>query len=171
MRLLEQRGGHVWVTDAPNWAALSGKNHLTIGVSKQGITERADRGLRWQLGQMYGVLGPGLIFTEHVFQGLRRDMYVRMDRNAAASKFALAWAAKRDAQLAGDKFSPTLEFADPPLNRVFVVYISPNEMLSDFPDVFGWAEHWTWVAADGRLAGAPVEWSDRYDKKVWSREA
>ena len=160
----------MWVADAPNWPSIPGKDHLTIAVSKDGIKDRADRGLRWQLGQMYGIVGPGLIFAEHVFQGLRRHMYVRMDPNAAASKFALTWGAHRDAQLVGDEFNPTLEFTDPPPNRVFVVYISPNEMLSKFPDVFGWAEHWAWVAADVRLAGAPVEWNDRYDRKVWSRE-
>ncbi len=170
MRLLKQPGGHVWIADAPNWAGIPGKEHLTVAISKTGIKDRADQGFSWQLGQLYGILEPGLIFTQHVFQGLRRDMYVREDKNAAAKKFALSWVANRDARLVGDEYNPTLEFADPPPNRVFVVYISPNEMLQEFPDVFGWAEHWTWVAADGQLAGAPVEWNDRYDRKVWSRK-
>ena len=169
LRLLKQPGGHVWVADAPNWPGLPGRDHVIIAVAKQGIEERAGRGHSWQLGQMYGVVGPGLIFAEHVFQGLRREMYVRMNKKAAATKLAVTWAAKRDAQLVGDKYHTHIQFTEPPPNRVFVVYISPNGMLSEYPDVLGWAEHWAWVAADGQMSGAPVEWNDRYDKKLWSR--
>jgi hypothetical protein len=168
VELLRQRGGHVWVADAPNWTDDRTKTHLTIAVSFQGIRSRADRGIRWALGQMYGVLAPGLILAEYVFEGLRRDMYVREDMNAAKHKLAVSWAAKRDAELVGDSFAPTLRFVEVPANRVFVVYISPNEMLTEFPDVYGWAEHWAWVGADADLPGAPVDWNTRYDRKIWS---
>jgi hypothetical protein len=117
---------------------------------------------------MYGVVAPGLIFAEHVFEGLRRDMYVRDDKTADKHKLAVTWTAKRDAELVGDKFSPTLRFVDAPPGRVFVVYISINGMLTEFPDVYGWAEHWTWVGAAPDLLGAPVDWNTRYDRKIWS---
>ena len=78
---------------------------------------------------MYGVVAPGLIFAEHVFEGLRRDMYVRDDKTADKHKLAVTWAAKRDAELVGDKFSPTLRFVEASPGRVFVVYISINEEL------------------------------------------
>lgn len=72
------------------------------------------------------------------------------------------------AELEADKFEPILRYVAAPANRVFVVYISPNEMLSQFPDVYGWAEHWAWVAADPSLKGAPIDWETRYDEKIWS---
>jgi hypothetical protein len=169
VELLKQPGSHVWVADAPAWTG-DPKSSFRIGIWKDGIQFRADKGLSWQLGQMYGVVGPGLIFAQHVFQGLRRDMYVREDKEAAKAKFAVTWTANRDCELVGDKTHSTLKFTDPPPNRVFVVYISPNRMLTEFPDIFGWAEHWTWVGADSELKGAPVDHNARYDRKVWSRE-
>jgi hypothetical protein len=112
---------------------------------------------------VYGVVGPGLIFTQHVF---RRDKCVADDRNAAAKKFIATWAAKRNAGLEGDRCTPTLSYVDAPSGRVFAVYISLNETLTYFPDMYGWADHWAWSAADPKLAGAPVEWDTRYDKKL-----
>ena len=124
VELLKQPGANVWIADAPNWTDDRTRTNLTIAVSFQGIRSRADRGIRWALGQMYGVLETGLISAEHVFEGLRRDMYVREDMNAAKRKLAVSWAAKRDSELIGDRFAPTLRFVEAPVNRVFVVYIS-----------------------------------------------
>lgn len=78
------------------------------------------------------------------------------------------WAAPRDAKLVGDEFNPSLQYFDAPANGVFAVYISPNEMLTDFPDIYGWAEHWAWIAADPTVSGAPIEWNSRFDAKIWS---
>lgn len=113
-----------------------------------------------------------MISAQHVFQGLRRDMLVRDDEDAAAKKLAVTWKANRDAVYVGDKnVGGHLEFMDAPQNRVFAVYVSRNEMLEQFPDIYGWAEHWTWIAAAPDLAGAPVGWDERYDKQLWSRVA
>jgi len=167
VELLKQPGSHVWVADAPDWTGSS-KSHLRIAVYLPTIVGRAERGLSWQLGQMYGVVGTGLIMTRHVFQGLKRDMYVRDDKDAASKKLVATWAASRDAEIVGDRSNPHLNYVPAPENRVFGVYISPNEMLTDYPDIDGWAEHWAWIAADPDCPGAPIDWNFRYDKKVWS---
>lgn len=167
MKLLSQPGGHVWVADAPDWNGTS-KSHLSIAVYLPTVVARASRALSWQLGQMYGVLGTGLIMTRHVFLGLKRDMYVREDKDAAKKKLVATWAAKRDAELVGDGRDNHLNYVAAPENRVFAVYISPNEMLTEYPDIDGWAEHWAWIAADPDCPGAPIDWNTRYDKKVWS---
>lgn len=168
MDLLSQPGGHVFIADAPNWNNAPGKNHLTIGIWPPAISARAARGQSWLLGQLYGVVAPGLIFARHVFQGLKREMFVGDNTTAAKDKLALSWDAQRDAEAIGSAHDLKLRFCDAPPNRVFVVYVSPNRMLQEFPDLFGWAEHWTWVGADPSLSGAPVEWDTRYDRKVWS---
>lgn len=155
------------MTDAINWTGDGLGDSKKIGISPEAIIARADRGLRRQIGQMYGVVGPGLIMAQHVFRGLRRGMLVRGDDEAAAKKLAITWAAKRDATFAGDRFDGRLEYVSAPENCVFAVYVSPNEMLETYPDIYGWAEHWTWIAADPELSGAPVDWRNRYDSRVW----
>jgi hypothetical protein len=167
VELLKQLGGHVWVVDAPNWNGSS-KSHLRIAVYLPTVVARADRGLSWQLGQMYGVMGTGLIMARHVFQGLKRDMYVREDKDASAKKMVATWAAAHDAELVGDKSNSYLKHVPAPENRVFAVYISRNEMLTEYPEIDGWAEHWAWIAADPDCPGAPIDSDSRYDKKVWS---
>ncbi|WP_299618189.1 hypothetical protein [Pelagibius sp.] len=171
MKLIDQPGGSIWVTDAPDWNSSDPHATHRIAVTPESLHARAERGLRHVLGQMYGVMCPGLIMAEHVFQGLKRGMSVGDDHDAAANKLAITWAAQRDATLTGDKFNPTLSFVDAPPNRVFVVYVSPNEMLKEFPSVFGWGERWTWVAADPDLPGAPIDSETRYDSRLWSRHA
>jgi hypothetical protein len=96
-------GGEVWVTDAPNWTGDS-REILKIAISLDAIKLRAQHGFRHMVGQLYGVLGPGLIFAQHVFQRLKREAYVRDDSLAGEKKLAITWAAKQDAVFAGDAF-------------------------------------------------------------------
>ncbi len=119
---------------------------------------------------MHGVVGTGLIFTEHVFKGLKRDMYVRKDRDAAKNKLALTWKAGRDAYLVGPAHDCRVEFHPAAPGTVFAVYISINAMLKDFPAIYGWAEHWTWIDDDPDVVGAPIDWQDRYDEQLWRKE-
>ena len=138
----------VWATDAPDWTGRNPRGTLTIAVTEKARSARTERGLRYAIGQMYGVVGTGLIHAQHVFQGLKRDMLVGDDDAADDKKLSVTWAARRDAVFAGDKFNGHLEYLETPANRVFAVYVSPNEMLKEFPEIYGWAEHWTWIAAD-----------------------
>jgi len=95
-------------------------------------------------------------------------MYVRDDKDAAKTKLAATWSAKRDCEYMGGPQEGTLRYLDAPENRVFVVYISKNKMLTEFPAIYGWAEHWAWVAADPAIPGAPIDSASRYDEKLWS---
>ena len=169
MELLEQPGGLVRYAEAIDWTSQSPTGVLLIGITNEAIAARARRGLRHLLGQMYGVVGPGMIMAQHVFQGLQRHMYVRDDEEADSEKLAVSWSARRDAILAGDRSDPNLEYQAAPENRVFVVYVSINRSLDQFPDIYGWAEHWTWIANDPNLPGAPIDWETRYTRKLWSK--
>lgn len=168
MEPIKQSGGVVWVAEAADWVNNS-SGHLNIGITLKGIRARGERGQRFLLGQMYGVVGTGMIMAEHVFQGLKRDMLVREDEQAAVKKLAVTWHARRDAKLVGDRHNCRLQYFDAPEGCVFAVYVSPNEMLEDFPDIYGWAEHWAWIAAAPDLPGAPVDWQTRYDSLIWSK--
>lgn len=164
---LVQPGGTIRVADAPDWINGSG-TPLKIGITDDAIRWGARVGMRVRIGQLYGVVGRSLIFAEHIYQGLKRDMYVRDDGQAAVKKLAMTWAQKQDAIWAGDATTGSVQMLDAPPNRVFVVYVSPNEMLQNFPDVAGWAEHWAWLPADGAIRGAPIDCDSRYDKEIWT---
>ncbi|PPC87148.1 MAG: hypothetical protein CTY31_05055 [Hyphomicrobium sp.] len=134
----------------------------------QQVIRDASLGLTFYLGQLYGIVGPGLIFTQHLFEGLRRDMMVGDDGKAASRKLAATWTQARDAKLAGnDPHNLHLEHFPAEPNRVFCVYISRNEMLESFPEIYGWLEHWTWIAADPNVPGAPIDFESRYDRQLW----
>lgn len=141
LELIEQPGGRVWAADAPDWTnpkwGTHGVDPLKIGITPDAIQTFAGRGLRHMVGQMFGVVGPGLIFTQNVFKGLNRGMLVRDDNRADMKKLALTWTPLRDAKFSGDPFAGQLEYSPAPKNRVFAVYVSPNEMVEDFPLILG----------------------------------
>ena len=166
LELIKQPGGSVWVAEAPNW--VDGGTPFLIGIMPDAIRNVAKRGFRNALGQLYGVLGPGLIMTRHVFQGLKRDMLVRNDSQADVKKLALTWDAARDGVYVGDAHTGALQYHGARPERVFGVYVSANEMLGDFPSVYGWAEHWTWIAADPTKVGAPIDYTTRYGEHLWT---
>lgn len=141
---------------------------MTIGVAKKTIEDRLSFGLSVSLGQLYGVVIPGLIFAKHVFQGLKRPMYVGNNPEADGEKLAFAWSATEDARLVGSAQQFGIEFWPAPEGRVFTVYISPNRMLGEFPEIAGWVEHWTWLPSSPTLADAPIDWETRYERKLWS---
>ena len=78
MEFIREPGGEVWSADAPNWTIDSGPP-LKVAIALDAIKWRTWRGLRHIVGQQYGVLGPGLILAQHIFQGLKREAYVRDD--------------------------------------------------------------------------------------------
>jgi hypothetical protein len=95
-------------------------------------------------------------------------MMIDDNRDAASEMLAASWPQSRDALLVGDPYRPALKYLDAPKNCVFVVAISRNERLKDFPQIYGWMEHWTWIAADPEETGAPVDWKTRYDERIWT---
>lgn len=171
MQLLDQPKGRVYVAEAPIWdpscTSLQGRDHLLVGITTEALRAIAARGQTWVLGQLYGIIGPGLITSQRLYKGLRRGMYVNSAPNAAAGKLAATWAAKRDARLVGDRSSPTLEFSPAPPKAVFCLYISRNAVLTDYPAIYGWIEHWTWLPADSSDSDSPIDWLTRYDESVW----
>lgn len=165
--LHEQPGGRVWVSDAIDWTGTASEGHLKIGIMHKSIAARAGRGLSYMLGQMYGVVGLGMIRAQHVYKGLKRGMLVDGDGSADRKKLAVTWSAKYDAKWVGPAENGQIVYEPAPDDRVFVVYVSVNEMLEEYPDIYGWAEHWAWVASDPDLPGAPIGSPGRYDSKIW----
>jgi hypothetical protein len=172
LRLLEdQPGGLVYVAAAPIWdsgsATLQGRDHLLVAITPAAIGVHLNRGGSYHVGQLYGVVSPGLIFAQHLFKGLKRAMLVGGDCGADRNKLAATWTQSRDARLVGPAHACDIEYSPAPADRVFGVYISPNGLVDDFPSIYGWMEHWTWIASDPETPGAPVDWQTRFDDRLW----
>jgi len=165
--ILKTIDGDIWHCDAPNWNNGDSNKTLRIGISKKGIANRAGRGQLWSLGQLYGVVATGLIFTQHVFQGLRRPMFVEGNKEADEIKQIFTWKAQWDARLLPDASNFERFPAEP--GTVFFVHVSPCSDPTKYSGIYGWADHWGWVKEDGSLPGAPIDYGTRYDKRIWSR--
>jgi hypothetical protein len=168
---LSQPGGNVYVVEAPVWESsvpeLVRRDHLLLGITPKTLKAHAAMGLSVRIGQLYGVVTPGIIFTKYLFRGLKRGMMVGASGGVDSQKLAASWDQPRDAFLGGDPQNVILKFRDAPPGSVFVVYISKNEVLKDFPAIYGWLEHWTWVASDPNTLGAPVDYKTRYEEVLW----
>lgn len=164
MAILEQKGGTVFTAEALDWEDMESPVLMAIPMSQ--IQKRADRGLRHILGLLYGNIEPGLIMAKHVYKGLNRAMYVNGNSNADTTKYAYCWTPNADYYLGGNRFSPELVKKNAPVGRVFVAIISPNEDLTNFPDVRGWIEHWSWVDSCPNDATRPIDHENRYEDKV-----
>lgn len=168
--ILKSADGGNWVAETIDFRSSDPHAILNLGISKSAITNRAQRGLSWSLGQLYGVVATGLINVEHIFQGLRRRLSVNGDGDADEKKYVFTWSAKRDARLGDDG---VLKFFPAPLDdhgreRVFFVIVSPNVQSEKFPDIFGWIEWWGWLPSHAAMRGAPVDYDSRYDSRIWS---
>lgn len=166
MEIHHHEKGAFYKIPAPDFRAPAGGT-ITIGVTVKDLAAGAARGLRTHIGQFYATVAPGLIRAKHVYEGFRRPMLVNGDADADGNKLAFTWAAKFDGRMTGEH-GHDLERIQAPANRVFAVYISINQMQVEFPDVFGWAEHWTWIHRDPIDKHAPDGHADRYERCLWS---
>ena len=173
--IMKVPGGGPWYAETIDWRSSDPHAILKIGVPKAAIARRAGHGQTWALGQLYGVVATGLINVQHVFQGFRRRMCVEDDMAADELKLAFIWTPRHDARMNEDGMD-FLRVAAPP-GAAFFVHVSPNTQLTEFPEIFGWAEHWGWVDLSPApstplsplLSGAPIDWERRYDRRLWSR--
>lgn len=167
--ILRQQGGHhIWTAEAPDWSQE--KESRIIGVPKEAINLKLGRGQTVATTQLFGNIGMTLHETQHVFKGLRRGMMVDGDNGADSKKLTLTWRPSVSFWGHGSAHKFEMTPVPPPENCVFAVYVTENTKLTEFPDIDGWAEHWTWLPEDEMLSGAPLYWENRYDSKIWSKE-
>lgn len=129
------------------------------------------RGMGIQIAQLYELVIPGLILSKHIFQGLKRNLYCDDKNDADTSKIIYSRTPAFDVML--DRRSPnnpTVIKITAPKDKVFVVIISPNvRHRTEYPSVTGWLDRWNWVQEDPGLQEAPINWLDRYEKKLYTR--
>ncbi len=139
-----------------------------FGIPKDQVERIYNRGSNVKLAQLIGIVFPGLVLAEHIFQGLKRPLCDGDDMNGDKSKLAFTWRPIFDYWWnEADKFdSDKLEFRDAPDGKVFVVNISPNKAKDKYPSVDYWIERWYWVRRSNTLLKGPTDWENRYEKRL-----
>ena len=172
MEYIRENGVHVLLADA-KWVddTLGAVTDVKLGMLASDLQMYGQRGLGTAIAQLYQLVSPGLILTRHVFKGLVRGLYC--DGSASADEDKLVYTRKPSSDYvwngSGADGAPSKR--PPPPGKVFAVVISPNIRHREiYPSVTGWINRWNWVDEDPALAEAPIDWLDRYDKKLWTRK-
>ena len=95
-----------------------------------------------------------------------RPLAVGDDMNADKSVLVYTWTPPYDFGLVGGRFAADIERYPPNPGKVFAVLIR-QESRDD--GVCGSIEHWSWIREARELSGAPVDWENRHEQKIWSR--
>jgi hypothetical protein len=140
---------------------------VRLGVPKAVLSALGARHRNVMIAQYYGLVRY-LAHAAHLFEGIERDLMNGDDMEGDRSVLAYTWRPRQNYIWVGGPQSGSLAAIAPPPGQVFVVLA---RRVGDADSSSG-AEvrHWSWVQAAGDLAEAPVDWEQRYRKRVWSRE-
>lgn len=167
--LYEIDGKIIYLIDG--WAFEDGEAKVVkYGLLNSDLGKYADRGQANAIAQFFKLVAPGLILTRHIFAGLERPLCSDDCMEGDKQKHIHSRKPKRDYEWKKGSTNDVEEF-DAPKDKVFVVIMSKNvKHTAKFPMVYGWIERWNWVTEDKSLKEAPVNWADRYNQKIFSRE-
>lgn len=128
-----------------------------------------ERGQGTAIAQFYNLVMPGLILARHIFEGLDRPLYCDGNKHGDRDKRVYTWRPRYDYAFSSKKKTEMRILA--PEDQVFAVIVTPNTRhVKEYPDIKAWIDRWSWVDEDEGLDGASVNWVDRYETKLWSRE-
>jgi len=137
------------------------------GLFQSDLGRYVQRGQMTAIAQFFKLVGNGLIVTRHIFYGLNRPLFDDDNMKADQEKIIHSRKPPRDYRW---KTRYELEQISAPPGKVFVTIVSKNvKHNSRFPMVYGWVDRWNWVEEDIGLPEAPINWVDRYRKKIYTR--
>jgi len=140
---------------------------IKLGIRNETFRNYLNRRLRSAVAQYYGIVQDQLKSAEHTFRGLRRPLMLADDTHADQNVLIYSWCPQYDYEWIGSQFEGQPTRMEPLPGRVFVVLV--REEPPNTENVIGSIERWNWVEEDTDLPGAPLEWSERYEEKLWSR--
>ena len=166
IRLCKIAGELVYLIDG---LAFENDQQQTVkyGLFQSDLGKYAERGQLTAIAQFFSLVGNGLIVTRHIFFGLNRPLLNDNNMDADKDKIVLSRKPRWDAKW---KDKNNIEKIGVPPGKVFVTIISMNtKHLVRFPMIYGWVDRWNWVEEDEGLAEAPINWVERYGKKIYTR--
>ncbi len=146
---------------------------VKLGLGEASFQQNLRFGLATAIAQYHGLVQDYLLSAVHLFQGLKRPLMDGEDKNVDRNVLVYSWRSAVDFVWTGSRFEGRIVQMVPPLGRVFVVLVRPELQAADYPGVgkvLGTIERWNWVKEDPDLPSAPIDWKQRYDKKLWSRD-
>jgi len=165
MRNIQRVGPYIEVVEArsPENPTI----HIKVGIRQDTFQQLVHHYFSTAVAQFYGLVQPGLVPAVHAFRGVKRPLLHAGNLNADSGVIVYSWRPEFDYVWVGNRSEGHPAEKTPAPNRVLVV------LLREFPvDEFGCRgsiEHWNWVAEDPYLPQAPVNWAERYSKRLWSR--
>jgi len=166
MRSIQRIGPYIDIIEA--WSPFDSGLVVKVGVREESFQQLVHHNLATAVAQYYGIVQDGLLQAVHAFQGLKRPLMHGDDMRADEGVFIYSWRSELDYVWTGSRFAGHPAQRTPPPNLVFVVLVREEQQPNDFK-VFGSVERWNWVKQDPRLKHSPVDWKERYGRKLWSR--
>jgi hypothetical protein len=170
---------------------------VRLGLARSCLEQNLRRMFSTAIAQYYGIVQDGMVNAVHLFQGIKRPLMSGNDKDVDKSVLVYTWRPESDFVGSGGQFDNwRINPKVPPLGRVFVVLVRPESQPTSYPffqlrsgwwrwgmvrsesqpadstgeeTVFGSIEKWNWVKEDPFLPNAPIDWKQRYEKKLWSR--
>lgn len=153
------------------WTDSSGTvKEAQVGVTHDTVASLKSHGARARFFQLQSIVASELIDAKHIFQGLNRPMFSDGDMAADGNKLVYTWKPRYDYDR--DDFDPEKPKKHYfPKDKTFVVIVSPMRDIHrhDYPMIEGWINHWGIVDEDEHLDEAPVDWQNRFKRKLWSK--
>jgi hypothetical protein len=114
------------------------------------------------------IVVPGIVLVERIFQGLRRPLCDGDNMHADQIKQAFCWRPAFDYWWKeADRFDNSrIEFRESPDGKVFIVNVTPNQDKTHYPLSDYWVERWYWVRRSTNDLKCPVDFENRYDRKL-----
>ncbi len=142
---------------------------VKFGYLTNDLKKCFDRSQGTFITQFYNLVVPGLIVAKHIFEGLDRPLYCDDNKDGDHGKRVYTWRPRYDYAFNEERKSEMRRLA--PEGKVFAVIVTPNiRHVDKYPNIKAWIDRWTWIDEDNGLDEAPVNWVDRYETKIWTRE-
>jgi hypothetical protein len=146
---------------------------VNLGLRSDSFGQVLHHNLFTMVAQYYGIVQDGMLSAIHAFSGLKRPLMHGDDKDADKSVVVYSWRPAVDFVWTGSRLDGHPIEKTPPPGRVFVVLVREEKQPNRYEgvgDIWGSIERWNWVKEDPVLPQAPVDWKDRYGRKLWSRE-
>lgn len=167
---LKCNGELLLVTEALLPGLADGKTVGSLAIMTKDLKERAKRSEGTRIAQLYELIINRMVRGWHCFQGLRRPLYNDGSRDGDGEKLIFTRRSAIDvvAVAGASPGNPQILKRKPPVGRTFMVVVSPNRNHREkYPEIEGWIDHWDWVEEDPGFAGAPINWLDRFERKLF----
>lgn len=161
-------GVSIYTADAL-WVESEGDptEEVKFGLLSDDLNMYVHRGQAATFAQFYKLVLPGIILAKHIFKGLDRPLLC--DNNVCGDQDKRVYSRRPVNDYTYDRSASRVVQHLAPAGKVFVVIVSPNTHLEEYPDIKAWIDHWCWVDEDKIFNDAPTDWVDRYNCKIWTQ--